>query len=597
MILSMVHYPRSASLTRKRVISEDLSGEFFIPSYQRGYRWSAAEVLKLLDDLNSEVVTAPNPRSYYLQPIVVMQREAENVWELIDGQQRLTTLYLIVKYLRDSSWLPRANVYYSLTYETRENSREYLETLDPALRHTNIDFHYMYEAYRAVKDWFEQQPDPEAAANGFYRALARHVYLIWYEAAEGTDRNELFRRLNVGRIPLTDAELIKALVLSRAGSGGQSGRQKQIAVQWDAFERELRNPELWAFITGSDSVWSTHIDLIFRALAGSIDGREQERYWVFEVLRPRIETSADEFWRDVVGMHGLITGWFHDRTLYHLIGFLISTGGRNELERIVDLARGRTKTSFRRSLVERIRTRLGQTRAGLDDVNYEDDRKECANLLLLMNISAVLGTLSDEARAPEDGARFSFYAHAKGRWSVEHIHAQNAAPLTRAEQWKTWLELHQQALAALPGDSPRHSTELGARIQEVLQLIDGPRRDGIEAKFRALEEEILAVFTSDGDAGIGDDVHLLPNLALLEQGHNSALGNSVFEVKRQEILRLDRSNAYIPPCTRNVFLKYYTDDADQQLHVWGPQDRDAYYAALCDALSPYLMSEPEELPS
>ncbi len=593
----MTHYTRSAELMRKLVISDELSGEFVIPSYQRGYRWGATEVVKLLDDIDNDVIAAPMPRSYYLQPIVVTWRESSGNWELIDGQQRLTTLYLIVRYLRDSNWLPRAKVNYSLTYETRENSRKYLDTLDPALRHENIDFHYIYSAYEAIEKWFEDQPDPEGAAINVRKALAESVYLIWYEAPEGTDNNELFRRLNVGRIPLTDAELIKALVLSKIGAGGsRSERQEQVAVQWDYFERELRDPELWAFITASSKEWPTHIDLLFRAMAGSTDGKEQHRYWVFEELRPRIENSAAEFWRDVVRMHGLITGWFHDRTLYHLIGFLIATGGRYEFERIVELAEGRTNKSFRQALVQRIRSRVGESRSGLDALNYEENRDECQDILLLMNVATVLGAVNENLVASEDGERFSFYAHARSSWSVEHIHAQNAAPLTRAKQWRTWLELHRRGIDALPGRSQKENADLFSRIDSLIESIDA-REVGIEARFRKLENEIVAAFAASGDPVIGDDVHLLPNLALLDRGHNSALGNSVFEVKRQEILRLDRAGSYIPPCTRNAFLKYYTDDADQQIHMWGPQDRKAYYDVMRDVLAPYLVPEPAEVSS
>lgn len=593
----MAQYTRSAELMRKLVISDELSGEFLIPSYQRGYRWGATEVVKLLDDINNDVIAAPASRTYYLQPIVVMWREAEGNWELIDGQQRLTTLYLIVKYLRDSNWLPRAKVNYSLTYETRENSREYLGTLDPSLRHSNIDFHYIYSAYEAIETWFEKQPDSEGAAINVRKALAESVYLIWYEAPEGTDNSELFRRLNVGRIPLTDAELIKALVLSKIGAGGsRSERQDQVAVQWDNFERELRDPELWAFITGSNTEWPTHIDLVFRAMAGSTDGKEQHRYWVFEELRPRIENSAADFWRDVVRMHGLITGWFHDRTLYHLIGFLIATGGRYEFERLVELADGRTNKSFRQALIDRIRGRVGDTRSGLDELNYEKHRDECQRLLLLMNVATVLGPIDGNMVASDDGLRFSFYAHARGSWSVEHIHAQNAAPLTRAEQWKTWLQLHRRGIDALPARTNEENADLLARIDSVIESIDA-REEKLEGRFRKLEDEILAAFAANGDPVIGDDVHLLPNLALLDRGHNSALGNSVFEVKRQEILRLDRAGSYIPPCTRNIFLKYYTDDADQQIHMWGPQDREAYYDVMRTVLAPYLVPEPAEAAS
>ena len=361
-------------------------------------------------------------------------------------------------------------------------------------------------------------------------------------------------------------------------------------MQWDYFERELRDPELWAFITGSNDQWPTHIDLLFRAMAGSTDGKEQPRYWVFEELRPRIEKSAADFWRDVVRMHGLIIGWFHDRTLYHLIGFLISTGDPHEFERLVALADDQTNKSFRKALVQRIRDRVGTSGSGLDDLNYEQSRDKCHNILLLMNVATVLGCLDEDLVADDDGERFSFHRHARRSWSVEHIHAQNAAPLTRAEQWRTWLELQRLGIEALPGRSPAQNADLFSKIDVLIGSIDAGEV-GIEATFRTLEDEILRAFEASGDSVIGDDVHLLPNLALLDRGHNSALGNSVFEVKRQEILRLDRAGSYIPPCTRNAFLKYYTDDADQQLHIWGPQDRKAYYDVMRDVLAPYLQPE------
>lgn len=70
----------------------DIRGSFYIPSYQRGYRWSETEVVRLLDDIYQN-----GKKNYCLQPVVV--RKKEDQYELIDGQQRLTTLYLIYKYM------------------------------------------------------------------------------------------------------------------------------------------------------------------------------------------------------------------------------------------------------------------------------------------------------------------------------------------------------------------------------------------------------------------------------------------------------------------------------------------------------------------
>ena len=71
----------------------DIIGTFYVPSYQRGYRWGVEEVTRLLDD-----VLQNGKKNYCLQPIVVRKRGES--YELIDGQQRLTTLYLIYYYMK-----------------------------------------------------------------------------------------------------------------------------------------------------------------------------------------------------------------------------------------------------------------------------------------------------------------------------------------------------------------------------------------------------------------------------------------------------------------------------------------------------------------
>jgi hypothetical protein len=564
-----------ATLEPRLVISDEMAGEFFISAYQRGYRWGESEVTRLLDDIKSSVIDAATPENYLLQPIVVLRRN-DGSWELVDGQQRLTTLYLIVKFLRNSGQLPTAAVNYSLTYETRDSSREYLESLDPERRAENIDFHHIYAAYESIAAWFDRQPNQLQAAIDFHSALTKWVNVIWYEAPAGTDPTELFTRLNVGRIPLTDAELIKALVLSKSGAADRSDRQQQVAAQWDAFERDLQDPELWSFVTGSEKGRPTHIDLIFETLAGD-PGGVRPRFWTFEQLRPEIEASVSTFWDRVVRMHGLLVGWFNDRELYHRVGYLIATG--DSFPEIAELATGLTGSAFRRALVERIRTRLGLRRSSIGELSYENT-EACRNVLLLMNVETVL-------RRDEDTERFSFRAFASNEWSVEHIHAQNAARLTRGAQWTTWLELHRRAINALPDSSDGDNTDLLERIDGALISIDAD-------KFELLEREILELFAVADDIKLGEELHRLPNLALLTRGHNSALGNSVFEVKRLEILRRDKAGAYVPPCTRNAFLKYYTDDADQQLYLWGPQDRDAYYAEMLNMIDDYFLPEKEQ---
>jgi hypothetical protein len=148
------------------------------------------------------------------------------------------------------------------------------------------------------------------------------------------------------------------------------------------------------------------------------------------------------------------------------------------------------------------------------------------------------------------------------------------------EQWAEWLRQHRDALADLPTISSEARSDLEARIDAALPIVT------LET-FQELEEDLRGVF-SPGDPDGTDDEHAISNLALLERDDNSAISNAVFEVKRQRILALDRAGSYIPICTRNVFLKYYTTDRAQQLHFWSPQDRTCYLAAIQREVGPYM---------
>ena len=92
--------------------------------------------------------------------------------------------------------------YFSLSYETRPNSKSYLENINEDLADTNIDYLHIYNAYRCIDDWFKRQPDDVVAADDLYGCLVKYVSVIWYEVGSSEDSIELFTRLNIGKIPL-----------------------------------------------------------------------------------------------------------------------------------------------------------------------------------------------------------------------------------------------------------------------------------------------------------------------------------------------------------------------------------------------------------
>ena len=81
---------------------KELNGKtFYIPAYQRGFRWSKQQVMELIEDLVNFVDRDNNQRIYSLQPIVV-KKICDNKYELIDGQQRLTAIYILLAFFNAS---------------------------------------------------------------------------------------------------------------------------------------------------------------------------------------------------------------------------------------------------------------------------------------------------------------------------------------------------------------------------------------------------------------------------------------------------------------------------------------------------------------
>ena len=281
-------------------VNELLGMKFFIPSYQRGYRWTEQQVKDLLNDVN-EFIQNKNSDFYSLQPLVVKKRwpekaleeikgktsieEIENYinkceWEVIDGQQRLTTIYIILKYLGFEKS-------YGIDYQTRGKFGSFLDTikdktiasdnLNDAYAYIikdyetfdNIDFYHVFTSYSTIKHWFEveHKDDEKVKKKDFISHLLKNVKFIWYESV-GEDPIKVFTRLNIGKIKLTNSELIKALMLNRSNFKDESSRhiqlrQQEIASEWDNIEYTLQNDEFWLFLHEKDYRKPTRIDFIF----------------------------------------------------------------------------------------------------------------------------------------------------------------------------------------------------------------------------------------------------------------------------------------------------------------------------------------------
>lgn len=559
-------------------VNDLIGSHFFIPSYQRGYRWTTTQVTELLEDIWEFSEKDKSKDEYYcLQPVVV--KADGNSWRVIDGQQRLTTIYLILKVLKKEDR-------FTIKYQTRNMSQEFLENLgeENVIEAVNIDFHFMATAFNLIKKWFDDKKFLDkkfTIKEEFSIALGKSTRVIWYEVGEGVLEKEIFTRLNIGKIKLTSAELIKALLLSsnnfKSDGSRTEHRQKEIASDWDRIEYALQGNEFWYFLNQGPNNVGTRIQFLFDIVAEKKSSSSQDDLFTFHAFDDRLKASkkdkqqiVEEIWKQVKDLFLTFEEWHQDRELFHLIGYLITTG--KPIESIILESRDKIKSKFKEELRARIVQDIPED---IHVLSYEDkgDWAEIKKTLLLFN---VITTLNEEKQS-----RFPFHrfkAEGSGVWSLEHIHARNSKGLNTLQQWKGWLKDHEEALIRIDTDKHRDLiADLGAKNNDRLTL----------EIFNQLFVRVLNIFKEEENVL---EIHGIQNMALLDNASNSALNNSIFEVKRKIILDREKRGAFIPVCTRNVFLKYYSS-SPTDLTYWTKTDRADYLRSIMNTFDNFIKNQ------
>lgn len=555
----------------------NIKGNFFVPKYQRGYRWTDSQVKMLLSDL-WENCNQETKKEYCLQPVVVRKR-SENDYELIDGQQRFTTILIMLSYIK--RLFPFVNINYTLEYETRKSTTEFLSNINEKVAQSNIDFFHIYNANKCIDTWLEETFGDDvnrksAALFNLIDYLTNKVNVIWYEVGEEEDPIALFTRLNIGRIQLTNAELIKALLLKSNCDNDLDNDKIERSIQWDNIEKELRseNDELWYFLTTQNaSNYPTRIELLFDMMAGKSDN-EKEKYFTFFWVEQEIKIHGIKLiWEEIQKNFLQIKEWYSDSLFYHKIGYLISSVSKTMPE-IFNLAKNKRKSIFLKELdsmiAESINFNMNDNET-YSSLNYKDNYREISNLLLLFNIESIIKENVYQ--------RFPFSKYNTAEWSLEHIHAQNSQGLKKKETQLEWISMHLDSVKSV-SEGDKYNT----LIAEMESIISTGQID-VRNTFDELFQKVCHALSEDSNT---DFIHTISNMALLAKNDNAVLNNSTFDVKRNQIINMDKKGAYIPYCTKMVFLKYYTPSNENQIHFWGQKDRAAYIKAMESVLSPYM---------
>lgn len=407
---------------KKKTIGDLKEHRFFVPSYQRGYRWTEFEVAALLDDVSE--FSSDGDKKYCIQPLIVKKHE-DGSFEVVDGQQRLTTIYIFMKIAEQE--IRSAVPPFELNYETRKNSGSFLKRLSDGtcIDDSNIDFHHIGRAYRKMNQWLDDQPDKSVAIQELNTKIRKSVFFIWYELPVSSDPIAVFTKVNLGKIPLTNAELIKALLLNKNNFGADSmKRQTEISIAWDRIEQGLRNDSFWYFLNEKEHS-GTRIDMLFDLLAKDYNNKldipipPDQNYFPFLVFSAAFtqadgeeENFVDSLWGNVERLYVEFRDWYDELNKYHIIGYLIATG--ETISGICLLTRGKRKSAIARVLLEKTKLQYDDLdKLFLDTVTR---KKRIRKLLLLFNVATLVCK-------SEKQYRFPFDIYKREQWDIEHIHA------------------------------------------------------------------------------------------------------------------------------------------------------------------------------
>ena len=585
-----------------RTIDDLLAEEFFVPAYQRGYRWTSRQVEDLLNDVleftQKEMKSAKE--FYCLQPVVV--RAMDGKWELIDGQQRLTTIYIILSYFNARFSADFRKQLFAIEYATRPNSKAFLENIDEERCDENIDFHHIHQSYITIRNWFADRAN---LINDIESAFLNRVKVIWYEVKEEIDPIDVFTRLNIGKIPLTNAELVKALLLRAKALGGNKERsrliQLQIAQEWDEIERALQSDDLWFFLSNRDD-YDNRIEFILDLMAQSLEQSEglgSDYYKTFIAFNRWFQEEnplPEDAWMEIKYYFMQLAEWHRNRYLFHLIGFLIHQGvGVDELKS--DAKSFASKEDFRGALRARIfraifaghqlnvfpdREELETfIKERLEDWTYGYRSRHIHSILLLFNVASLV-------RNPAANLRFQFDKYKNDQWDLEHIKSVMSDMPRRADEQKAWLI---NILAYFLGDgfsndSAWLSDQISGQPSKRIRVICSYAASALESspfdqrEFERVYSATLQFFKEAQETGADDSI---ANLALLDARTNRSYQNAVFPIKRNRIIDLDKRGSFVPLCTKNAFLKYYSNRVDNMM-FWSEEDRDYYFSAIVETL-------------
>jgi predicted house-cleaning noncanonical NTP pyrophosphatase (MazG superfamily) len=402
----------------------------------------------------------------------------------------------------------------------------------------------------------------------------------------------------MGKIPLTNAELIKALFLQEKNFGGKETanlRKVSIAKEWDNIEYAFGNEDFWWFLNKKQNEAPARIEFLFD-LIRDIEKKQNpnledeigtDKYATFRLFYNKFNgfnsdsnkllEEVEKQWNTVKDYFFAFEEWYNQPVWYHYTGFLIYAG--IAVVDIYNLYKNKTKDDFRQKLEDKIKDTLSVSCTESGDscdieLTYNGDKNKIRNILLLYNIQYIVNQYTKQ-NEQNDGAvfiKFPFKLFKNGQWDIEHVDSFTENSVKDKNTANDWLK------AAKKDFGNKIKGELLQRIDEFIERKDLVNFEDLRNKVSEIAGE------NNNDEKLKNS---LGNLTLLDAGTNRSYGNALFPTKRRIIIEKDSTWTFIPICTKNVFLKNFTEE-HASLLKWTKNDIAAYQNRIASILKEFL---------
>lgn len=556
-----------------------------IPEYQRGYKWRIEQVLKLLKDIDGFNEENNKDKFYCLQNITIVKKN--DYYDVIDGQQRLTTLFIILSYLQKYYKDEEIQLKNRLKYSIRKESEDFLykyifesdinyikEKDSKYFYNENFDnkfdsqdvFHFALAKYTII-EFLKGKTDEEKIK--FYKKLLENVIIIVNEVKSGNEEN-IFRNLNSNKVPLAEQDFIRAIFITRCKEDNKTEKiSKRLKTGYD-----IDNMNIW---WSKSSVYkyfnrfsknykgiSLLYNLFFQCFKFKIDNKKYES--LFDYLDNKNEKVNDTL-KDILRFHNTMVDWYKDYEIYHLLGFISITKQNNIVNIWNKWEENISRDAFIKELKNIIEKELVNSfnynnknylesyLSSITNINFNwyGMSKETIKLLVLMDIIKILKNEEKNfVRLPAE--YFSKYNE-----DIEHIFSKTPNNETTIKEAKENIE---NIIKLVKGN--KDTDRLNKFKNKIIKKEDTEKLNDIEF----LEEYKQLILSIPIINSIG-------NLVLLNLSVNRGYGNSEYEIKRNKIVSLYESNnkyKYIRNHTWTIFTKSFYSNESKDLNDWTIKD-------------------------